>query len=530
MIPTLSAQNPAQPVTTGSGNAQQDQTDAARLPPTPAQEHDQQIREIDPLDRTDKEKDDAKAVRDAETRREREQTPTPGSIAATERQNSAQRSGPNVVDDDAEGTPVQEYSGPAVLSRSYSVNRPLIPEQIKWQESVGLSSVYDTGISRRVNPDGSLGNPSTLTGGEFTWSLSGRHYFRRDVVGVLYSGNVTRYSGSGGYNGTNQSVTVDYSHVLTRRLAVNFSGSGSILAQNYALENPAVGADTIANISLASSPNIQIFDTGAKQFSGQADLTWRKTSRLSFNLGTSYFGISRDSALLLGVTGQQFRGDVNYRLTRKTTVGSYYSYSHYLYPHGAGDSDINTLGMIFSYAISRTMQIRFRGGVSRIESLGQQTVRIDPAIAALLGQSSGIVDSYQILRTSDLSAQLVKDFGRGTTVSLAYARGISPGNGVFQTSRQESISGNVTLRLKRNASLQTSFGRDTLGSVGQALGEFKSDSARISLSRTYRRGFGLSLAAEYRHFDIVNFASIRNQLRITTGFTWSPTTGRLWPF
>ena len=96
---------------------------------------------------------------------------------------------------------------------------------------------------------------------------------------------------------------------------------------------------------------------------------------------------------LLGVTGQQARGDVNYRLTRKTTIGTYYSFSHYLYPHGFGNSDTNTAGLIYSYAFSRTMQIRLRGGLSRVESLGLQSVEINPVIAALLGQSSGIVDS-----------------------------------------------------------------------------------------------------------------------------------------
>ena len=80
-------------------------------------------------------------------RREQEQTPTPGSIAAHDREKSSQRSGPQVVDGDNAEEPVQEYSGPAVLSRSYSVNRPLIPEQLKWRESVGVSSVYDTGIT-----------------------------------------------------------------------------------------------------------------------------------------------------------------------------------------------------------------------------------------------------------------------------------------------------------------------------------------------------------------------------------------------
>ena len=502
--------------------------ESSQSPLAPVRERNQQIRQFDPLDRDDKEsRDKAKAARDAEKRRGQDQTATPGSIAASE-QNSARRSGPQVVED--EQAPVQEYSGPAVLSRSYSINRPLIPEQLKWQESVGLNSVYDSGISREINPNGSLGSPLTLWGAQLTWGLSGRHYFRRDQVGMSYNGNWSQYSGSGGFTGMNQSITADYEHVLSRRLALNLSGTGSILSQNYSLENQPVGPETISNINLASSPNIQIFDNGAKQFSSEADLTWQKSSRLSFSAGTSWFGIARDSPQLLGVTGNQARGDVNYRWSRKMTVGSYYSFSRYLYPHGVGNSATNTVGAIGSYAFNRTTQIRFRGGFSWVETLALQTVQINPLIAALLGVSTGIIDSYTTFRTTDLSGQFVKDFRGGATASLAYARGVSPGNGVYQTSRQESISASLTAKVFRTYTFQAGLGRDTLSAVGQVLGRYQSEYGRVSLNKGYKRGIGLSLTAEYRYFDVANLGFLRNQLRIASGITWSPAAGRLWPF
>jgi hypothetical protein len=534
-------QTPAQaePAQTGAASPQ-DQPNPDQPPPTPLEERDRQIRQFDPLDRTDQQNKDSqdkektKAAREAEKRREQDQTPIPGSIAASQ-QNSAARTGPEVVDEDNGEAPVQQYSGPAVLSRSYSINQPLIPEQLKWQETVGLSSVYDSGIERTVNADGSLGPPSTLIGMMVNWSLSGRHYFKRDMLSVSYSGNLSEYSGSGSYSGSNQSLSATYSHVLSRRLTLNLSGVGSILSQNSVLENQPVGPDTIANINLASSPNIQIYDLGSKQFTTQADLTWQLTSRLSFSIGTSYFAIERDSPVLLGMTGQQARGDVNYRLTQKTTIGAYYSFSHYLFPHGFGNSATDTAGLIYSYAFNRTTQLRFRGGLSEVESLGLETVAISPPIAALLGETSGVIDSYNTYKTTDFSAQFVKDFRGGRrTASLAYARGISPGNGVFQTSQQESISASFTARVFRNYSLVLGAGRDTLTSVAvsaiQNLGKYQSEYARLSLNRSYRRGVGLSLTAEYRYFDVDVLGYLRSQLRITSGITWGSGTGRLWPF
>lgn len=517
------AQAPAQP----QAGTTQGQPETIPTPLTPIDQRDQQVRQIDPLDNDDKDSK-AKGDRDAGKRREQDQTAVPGSIAAEQ---NAQRAGPQVVEGGDAETPVQEYTGPAVLSRSYSISQQLLPEQLKWQESVGIAGAYDTGIVRPVNANGSQGSPSILLGTMLNWSFGGRHYFRHDMISFNYNGNYSQYSGAGSYSGGNQAIGISYSHVLTRRLKLNLSGTGSIMSQNSVLQNQPVGPETVANINLAISPNIQIFDVGAKQFSSQADLTWQMTSRLSFSMGASYFGIVQDSALLLGMTGQQFRGDVNYRLTRKMTIGSYYSFGRYLYSGGVGNSATNTAGAIFSYAFNRTTQLRFRGGLSVVESVGLEQVQIDPVIAALLGQSNGVIDSYITYKGTDFSAQFVKDFHGGkTTASLAYARGISPGNGVFQTSQQESISVAMTARVFRTYAFSAAVGRDTLDAIGQALGKYQSEFGQISLARTYKRGIGLNFGVDYRYFDVGVLGFVRNQLRISSGITWGSGNGRLWPF
>ncbi len=535
---TESAAEPFHPSATDGSTNQPDAAPAPLSPPTPltpVEKRDQEIRRYDPLDRGTegeaKSKDKVKANRDVKKRLDEDRVPTPGSIAASEKdqQEAAERSGPHVEDDPS--APAQEYTGPAVLSRMYTINRPLIPQSVTWEESFGVSNVYDTGITKPVRADGSSGNePTRLIGNEVRWSLAGRHRFRHDEFGFSYQGDVSRYSGFNGYDGANQSLGVDYRHMLSHHLSLNVSGGGSIFSQNYILEGQMAGPDSIADVNIGGSPNIELYDTGIKQFTSQADLTWQKTSRLSFNLGTTYFGITRNSPDLLGVTGEQARSDVTYRLTRRTTIGTYYSFSHYLFPHGFGTSDTNSVGLIYSYALSRTAQIRFRGGISRVETLGLQTVQIDPAIAALLGESFGVIDSYNKLRTSEYSVQFVEDFRRGSTLSFAYARGISPGNGVFQTSQQKSVSGTFRMRVLRAYAFTTSIGRDTLQSVGGILGNYDSAYARVSLDRKYRAGIGLNFTVDYRYFDVLNFGSLRNEVRVMSGITWTPESGRLWPF
>ena len=192
-----------------------------------------------------------------------------------------------------------------------------------------------------------------LSGTSVTWSVAGRHYFGHDQIGFSYSGNFAQYSQNAGLSGANNSVAFNYGHYFSRRLSMNLGMSGLMLSQNYALNNPDVGPETtVANVNLGTSPNIQITDNGVKQVSLQGDFVWQQTMRLSFNGGASYFAVERDTPGLQGMTGSQANTDVNYRLTRQMTVGSYYSLSDYVYPHGFGTSTINTFGGIFSYAFS----------------------------------------------------------------------------------------------------------------------------------------------------------------------------------
>lgn len=505
-------------------------------PQTPEEQREQQIRQVDPLDRGDDKDAKAKQKTARDTDKTQDQTPTPGSIAASER--DARGAGPQVVsEEDAADQPVQDYTGPAVLSRSYSVERPLIPQELKWTESVGVSSNYNTGANGVVNPNGTISS-TNLIGTSFNWSFAGRHYFHRDQIAVRYTGGYYQYPGGGGYTGLNNSLSVDYTRFLTRRLSLNLVFSGSIFSQSYTLTNAAPDPETsIANINVSSSPNIQITDYGTKQITTQADFVWQKSARLSFDGGVTYFGIARDNpgstgeaVGLLGMTGQQARGDTTYRLSRKMTIGAYYSFSHYQFPQSWGTSHLNVVGAIYSYAFTRTMQLRLRAGLSDVDSLSMQVVTVAPVFAALLGQSSGYIDVSSKTISTDISAQFIKDFRRGKTASVSFVHGVSPGNGLYLTSEQESIMASFGMPLFRKFMINGGVGRDTLVAVAQGLSSYESDYVRFSVSRQLERGVSTNFSATLRHFDVGQIIGIRNQLLLTAGVNWGSTNGRLWPF
>jgi len=508
-----------------------------KRPLTPEEERARQVKEFDPLDRTPDVTPDSGQANPTQNTPDPTQSnspsqaaaPLPNSIAASN-QDAASRRGPQVIGD-GDSAAAQEYTGPAVLSRSYSLNRPFTPETLKWHEALGVSTVYDSGVvSASTDQAGSINDTSSF-GNQITWGFGGRHYWRKDQLGLSFQGNYTT-GGAQAASGSNMGLNLDYSHVITRRLSLQVSATGSILSQNYALQNPAVAAETtIANINLSTSPDVQIFDNGTKQLNTHVALEWQQNARLSFSFGGAWFTTVRDASALIGVTGEQANADVNYRLTRKTTIGAYYSFSYYLYPKGTGQSDTHTVGGIYSNALTKSTQLRFRGGISHTETLGLETVPIlDPLIVALLGQSSGIIDAYHASNGADISAEFVHDFRGARTANVSYADGITPGNGVFLTSQQRTISAGFNARFFRRYSLGLGAGQSTLSSQAQTLGKYTSQYVTVSVSRAFPRGISSVFSFNYRHFAIFDAPGAGNEFRVTAGASWSPTNSRLWPF
>lgn len=413
-----------------------------------------------------------------------------------------------------------EYSGPSVLSRSYTLARPMVPNQVKWTASVGFNYSFDDGQTPTLVNDETVFTPTTTSGRSVTWSFSGRHLWKRDQLGISYNGSDSTF-GVTALSGVNNSLNLDYSHVVSSRISVHFVQSLQDLSQNYSLQNPnPTPGTTVANLNLAASPNVQLLNSTTRQSSSSISMTFRQTGRLSYNISSSYFLTGRTQGV--GMTGTQFGGDMNYRWTRKATVGAYYSYTSYLYSHNISSSDSNGVGMIFSYALDRYTQLRTRFGATRIESLGYETVALDPGLAALLGQSSTIINAYSLRWTSDISVELVRDFRRTRTLTLAYAHGQSPGNGVLLTSVQQTMSAGYAMSFfRRRLPLNVNANYSTLSSLAQgAAGYYKSETASVTTSRHLWTGINSTLTLAYRRYDVSGSPGEARDITVSLGFAW----------
>jgi len=457
-------------------------------------------------------------------------TPLPGSVAESNQKQStraASGQGPEVATGNDADTDRQSYTGPAVLSRSYTISRPMELKEVRWSWTVGSSQNWQSGFVTT----GANGVPAT-NGSSFgtttTFNFSGRHLWKRDMIGLRYGTSYSRFYSANNYSGVNQTVSLDYQHVFTRHLAVNLVQTGAIFSKNYTLENPLTTPGvTVANLNLAASPTTQLLDQRVRQSQTTAGLTWQKSSRLSFSINSTFFAVSYTGAQLTSSIGYSSSADVNYRVSRRATVGAYYSYSSYTYFKHESVSDSNTVGLIYSYSLDRATQLRLRSGVAALESLTLTQVPLNPVFAILVGQSFGVADIYQKTYTTDISGQLVRDFSRRRSANISYARGIAPGNGLLLTSIQETMSASFSASLFRRYHVSLTAGRSVLTAQGNT-GSYGSEYAAFTISHAISRGPSANFSVNYSRFNISNMPGLQSQFGISTGVTWGPGPGRLW--
>ncbi len=440
--------------------------------------------------------------------------------------------GPSIGPDDSDAEEQPGYAGPAVLSRSYTLMRPSFPKEEKITPVLGTDAIYDSGIAGVViNSQGVPSVPGS-TGGDFYWGVSGRHYFHHDQLGISYMGIMQYYSQATAASGVSQTLSLDYTHAFSRRLSLTLVEMGAdYTMNNFPIGNPVIApTQTIGSTAIVPTPNTQILNAGFKTFTSSADVTYQATARLSFNGGGSWFGVQEQGLNLPGAAGEQGRGDVMYRLTRRTTAGFAWSYNQYVYPQGLGQSTFNTFDGVYSWALSRSVQIHLRGGMSRLNNSGLTSETLPPSIAAILGVTSVTMAYRQLSWVTDFSGQISKDFRRGRSGNLSYSRGIIPGNGLFLTSIDQNVTGGASLVMFRRFNISAGNGYDSLTAPGQNLGSYRSYFAYFGVSRRVTRDINSNFRFDYRRYLITGSSLLQNEFRVSLGFSWSPTEGlsRLW--
>jgi len=249
---------------------------------------------------------------------------------------------------------------------------------------------------------------------------------------------------------------------------------------------------------------------------------YQKNARLSFDFGGSEFINRRRSAALYSVSGESARADVQYRLTRRTSVGVQYNYSRFVYRNILGSSDGHAAMVTLSTRLSRWWEFSAFGGVTRTENRFEQEVALDPAVAALLGYATAAQLVYTVSYIPTFSARLSRTFHRGV-FWVSGARAVTPGNGLFLTSTMITGGSGYTYTGLRRWSFTGQVFYERGNSLGNLVGIYGDISGGVSVSRQIVRSLSFVAGADARRYQSPTYSQYnRTVYDAHFGLGWSP--------
>ena len=408
-----------------------------------------------------------------------------------------------------------EFSGPAILSRgdipTTNANTPLA-----FRPYVGLSGIYDDGLLPvSVNSSGQV--PVTDAFGlELNLGLYGYHAWKHTTLSLDYRGDFRDYSQATNYDGSDQFLSLILTNEPNRRTKFTVRSQGGTYSVNSFLSS----IDYLSSNYL-QTPQNDIFDNRVVFLSTSGDMTYQQTARLSFDIGGEGDLVRRQSSALYGVTQAIGRGDVQYRITKYVTIGADYRYMDYDFTRGFGYTHVNSAGFNFSVQFTRSLALSARIGGARYEGLSLEQVAIAPAIAAILGITEGVQAAYRQGYVPDTSVRLTNTW-RHATLSANYAATISPGNGVYLTSRQQYGSASYSYTGVRNWNFGVDTSYNRLGTLTQTLGTFSSYGAGGGATRSLGRGLYAVTRFDARRYNIANSYYLHPEYRVSVGMNWAP--------
>ena len=134
-------------------------------------------------------------------------------------------------------------------------------------------------------------------------------------------------------------MLVGFRHQLSRHVSITWNNTLAIFKRDpgfIATISPSVPFDP----NQTYAPTTDFFNNRTIAASSQLGLVIQRSTRLSMSFNGGIFDTNRAAVGLYGVLGETAVGDVQYRLTRRATIGANYSYSHYGFSHLISNSNL----------------------------------------------------------------------------------------------------------------------------------------------------------------------------------------------
>jgi hypothetical protein len=411
-----------------------------------------------------------------------------------------------------------DYLGPGILTQGVNDIGARSGQAVALRLFADVAAVYDNGIQPlSLTPAGSLLQVNGLYGVEANFGAYGVHKWRRAQLGLDYRGTLRHYVNGSFYDGTDQQLLLGYTFQQSKRLFWDAQEMAGTLSRSIG----GIPGVTLPIPTIVGSPTALLFDNREYFTESTLSMTYLFSPRTSVTAGGTGFLVRQRSSALIGANGYNLVGSVHHRLTRATTIGAEYRHNHFDFPGQYGQSDINSWEGIYGTQLGKLWKFGMQAGVYQAEVQGVQEVALSPAVAALLGITNISQTFYKRYLFPSGNARLIRQF-KTATLGFNYSRSVTPGNGVYLTSRTEAATVAYNYTGIRRTSLNISGGEYSLGSLGQDLKGYRQLNGGAGMSVTLYKALHLTARYDARHQEIDVAGYRRTSYRATIGFAFSP--------
>ena len=418
------------------------------------------------------------------------------------------------------GGVLPDYDGPSVLGRGGPLTGMRGTEAVPIRLQLFVNGEYNSNLlGFSLKPDGTFDSRSSygVTAG---LTASGRKLYRRAYVGLEYAGNNNHYTGLSLFNGSNHQLNLATAKQIGAKLQL-FSQTGAGTSNRFVGNQ---GVFTGNEFEFLSAPISEIFDARTYFIGTTAGATYNLNSRQSFRATGTGSSIRRRSRALVDFQSYGASGDWAYRISRRTSIGVMYQFSHFDFSKVFGESDISTIGFHAGRKFGRDWSVDASITGSKQSSVGVRSVRLDPVLEAILGRSTGseVFESNNLVYGYNFR---VARRIRRSTGELFSQRAINPGNGLLMTSIMHTAGASFSHSIRRDISVHADVGYSKLTSLGFAFGSFKGWTSGGDITYKLSDSFGVNARFSHRTFNVANSPFARTGYLFSLGVTYFPQQG-----
>ena len=412
------------------------------------------------------------------------------------------------------------FLGPGVLSGGAGNIGTVNGQLVNLRFFVDASAVYDNGLEPfALNRQGGTRVINGLYGVQGDIGVYGTHRWRQAQLGLNYSGSLYHYVNDSTYDGSTQSLQLGYTYQKSRRLVFNLRQIGGMSSLGYGA--PGFYSSIVPASDVVNQPTALLFDSRIYYLQSTVDVNYIQTARLVYTFGVSGFFIRYAASGLAGMEGFDAHGSIKYRLSRTRTIGVTYQHSLYDFTHSFGQSSFNSAQAFFATALGRRWTFAITAGAYQTDVTGIQQVTLDPVVAALLGQSTGIQAFHRANIFPGGTATLNGTYRR-FSIGFNANQSVVPGNGVYLTSRSTSAGANYSYTGIRKWNFGINGGYSKLNTIGQGLQPYSELMGGAGITYSFSHALHFISRYDLRHQDINQYGFRRTSYRATLGISFSP--------